>query len=552
VSYEEFQRRVSDNWLDPKEASVYVMLAKSGSLKASELARLCDISRMDAYRILRRLETRGVVETVMGRPMKFQAVPPEKAFDTLLKSENEKLSAMQSEKNSLVSLWPTQPVFEEERKDAEKLRIIQGRAEFYGAFRRAINDTNKHLDIITTRNGLSRLFHIGLDKDMEEKAEKGVSIRILCRVNAGETEAGDRFASIAKLRYPSNPLNTQVMVSDGFQAIVSTALDDSMSLSSDKDTSIWTNSRDQLALLDALFEEFWCDSSDLGTARHLIETGSPSPGLRRLIGHDAIINVKQETLKTAKQSITILTPSITTSPTFKDAYVDLLNDSYSRGVQVRVMTTLMNEDTKMVKSLEKTFKIRVTYIEPTIDIILVDQKTFIGDKLLSSADRQLQEEAIYVSDPVFGSVMHQFLNITWRASDRVTPVLHYIEWINHSAFVLQRVAASMNERGYHVETPGIVKGSSSLEYTFPLVARKKGDQRTVLVERCTDSQQISTLYAKTVDCNVSATILLTPPDFQAEASRLASFFGMRVLSLSPSEDGPKKITDAVLSAFASD
>ncbi|MBI2937337.1 MAG: hypothetical protein HYY22_03950, partial [Thaumarchaeota archaeon] len=58
MSYEEFQRRLSENWLDPKEASVYVMLAKSGSLKASEVARLCDIRRMDTYRILKRLETK--------------------------------------------------------------------------------------------------------------------------------------------------------------------------------------------------------------------------------------------------------------------------------------------------------------------------------------------------------------------------------------------------------------------------------------------------------------------------------------------------------------
>ena len=302
MSYEEFQKRISENWLHPKEASIYVMLAKSGSLKASELARLCDISRMDAYRILRRLEDKGVVEIVMSRPMKFQAIPPQKAFDTLLKSESEKLLSMQSEENYLLSLWPSQPSFEEEVKEAEKIRIIQGRVEFNNTLRRAIDAARKDITLVTTKNGLSRLFHTGFDKDIEDSVEKGISVRILSKVSEGDTEAVDKFASITNLRYLNNPLNTQIMVFDGQEALISTALDDSMSLTSEKDMSIWTNSRDHISIFKTLFEELWNGSLDIKTVRQMITKGIELPSLNRVVGQDSISILLRNILKSAENN----------------------------------------------------------------------------------------------------------------------------------------------------------------------------------------------------------------------------------------------------------
>lgn len=550
MSYEEFQRRLSENWLDPKEASVYVMLAKSGSLKASEVARLCDIRRMDTYRILKRLETKGIVETGMGRPMKFQAVSPEKAFDMMLKSESEKISTMRSEKNYLLSLWPTQPTLEEDRKNSGKFRIIQGRAEYFSALRRVITSTCKEVSIVTTQNGLSRLFHIGFDKELEEKAATGISIKILCRLGEGETEAVDRFASIVNVRYLTNPLNTQIVLADGLHAIVSTALDDSMSLSSEKDTNIWTNSLDQIAIFQALFEELWHNSLDLKTARALTKMGAISPALRRLVGHEAANAFTQAALKSAKSSITIMTRSITLSPLFKDEYLSLLKEAHLRGVRIRVMTTMKGEDIGLVKEISNYFDLRASDIEPTMNLSLVDKTVFIGTKPLISGESPLQQETIYISESAYASLIDQFLDIAWSRADNITPMLHSMEWIEHTNVILQRAAEILNTKGVSAETPGMFRGSSSLEYTFSLVARKKNDQRCVVVERCGDSQKIMSIYAKTVDCDVQRTILLTPPGFQEEASKLASFFSMKVLPLARSEEDHKKIAKAVLDGFS--
>ncbi|MFQ6134712.1 MAG: helix-turn-helix domain-containing protein [Nitrososphaerales archaeon] len=551
MSYEEFQKRLSENWLDTKEASVYVMLAKSGSLKASELARLCDISRMDAYRILRRLEDTGIVEAVMSRPMKFQAIPPEKAFDTLLKSASEKLLSMKSEKNYLLSLWPSQPFFEEEKKEAEKLRIIQGRVEFNNTLRRAVQSAHKEVLLVTTKNGLSRLFHTGFDRDLEDRAEKGISIRILSKVSEAETEAVEKFASIASLRYLNNPLSTQIMVIDGLQAIVNTALDDSMSLTSEKDTSIWTNSRDHITLLETLFEELWNSSLDLKTARQIIETGVTSPKFHRVVGRDKVSTLEQEILKSAKTAITIMSRSITHSPLFREECTNLLKAAVEKGVKVKILTALKEEDTAMVEELGRRFDLKVTNIEPSLDILSVDNVSFIAVKVSTDKHLPIEQEAFYIREDAYASIMDKFLNEVWEKAENAAMVLESLEWVEHLQIVLQRAAEVLNSKGYSAETPGIVKGSSSLEYAFDLVARKKGDAMCVVVDHHTSAQKVMSFYAKATDCDVHKTILLATPNFQEESIKLASFFGIKTVKL-PSTDGDHiKIVDAVVKSFSS-
>ncbi len=525
------------------------MLAKSESLKASDLARLCDVSRMDAYRILRRLQDKGIVEAVMSRPMKFQAIPPEKTFDTLLKSASEKLLSMKSEKNYLLSLWPTQPIFEEEKKEAEKLRVIQGRVEFSNTLRRAVRSAHKEIIIVTTKNGLSRLFHTAFDKDLEEKDELGISIRILSKVIESETEAVEKFASVANLRHLNNLLAIQIIVIDGQQAIVSTSLDDSMSLTSEKDTSIWTNSRDQISVLETLFEELWNNSLSLKEARQIIDTGIPPPKFQKVIGKDNIYALEQEILRSATNTITILARSITNSLILKADCMNLLVAAAEKGTEVRVMTNLKEENSEMLEDIYRQLDLKVTNIEPSLDILTVDKTNTIAIKIYDVSHLPVLHEAFYINEQTYTNMMDKLLVEVWAKAENAAMVLKSRVWVEHIKIVLQRSAEVLNKRGYSVEIPGILKGSSSLQHTYDLVARTKKNSGFVVVEHQTSSQTIIPFYVKVADCGVNKAIIVSPPDFKEESIKLASFLGITTIKVSSTGDDHLKIVEAVETYF---
>ncbi|MFC1755652.1 helix-turn-helix domain-containing protein [Thermoproteota archaeon] len=548
MSYEEFQRRISDNWLDPKEGRLYVMLAKSGSSKASDLARICDISRMDTYRILHRLEKKGIVQTVIGRPMKFQAVPPEKAFDILLRSASEKMLSMKSEKNRLLSLWPSQPVFEELNKDAERLRVIQGRVEFNNTLRRAVKMAHKEILILTTKNGLYRLFHLGFDKDFEEKSKKGISIKILSKVSKGENEAVEQFALISNLRHHTTDLCTQLIIIDSNQAISSTILDDSMSLTTEKDISLWLNSKEQITLLETLYNELWQSSIDLKTAHKIIETGVLAPQVRRLIGGESISQQINNLIDSAEISVTIITPSITNSPFLKDNSFALLQNASKKGVIVKLLTNFLDENTSLVEDLKNQFDIKITSIDSLTDMLIIDSTNVIS--INTSSNRNLiEEEAIFMSESSYATSLDRIINEILENAENVEGLLKSKRWLEHIQASIERATDLLIEEGFQIESPGIVINSLSQKIIFDLVAKKSGDLKRVVVHHLMSSQNLMTFNTKTTKIDFHKLILIIPNDFPEELIKLASFLGIQTMKISFTETSYKEIAKLVRESF---
>ncbi len=63
------------------EIKVYLYLARAGEKKAGEIAEAIALHRTETYRILRDLEKKGILFSVFEKPLKFTAVPLDKAID---------------------------------------------------------------------------------------------------------------------------------------------------------------------------------------------------------------------------------------------------------------------------------------------------------------------------------------------------------------------------------------------------------------------------------------------------------------------------------------
>ena len=91
------------------EIKVYLHLARVGEMKAGEIAEAISLHRTETYRILRDLEKRGIVFSIFEKPLKFTAVPLDKAIDMLVDAQKIKIKLLEQEKTSLVELWQSMP-----------------------------------------------------------------------------------------------------------------------------------------------------------------------------------------------------------------------------------------------------------------------------------------------------------------------------------------------------------------------------------------------------------------------------------------------------------
>ena len=96
-----------DYGLTNKEADIYIFLAKNVILTGGEIAKETKIARSLVYRILKNLQTKGLVEPTLDSPTRFVAVPFDKALDLIIKTKKQEALKVEREKKDLLEDWIT-------------------------------------------------------------------------------------------------------------------------------------------------------------------------------------------------------------------------------------------------------------------------------------------------------------------------------------------------------------------------------------------------------------------------------------------------------------
>lgn len=90
--------------LTKKEAEVYLYLASNhGYSSGRDISNRLKLHKGETYRILQSLQSRGIVEATMDRPMIYIGVPIEKILDLHIETMKGQVSYLESEKKKMIS-----------------------------------------------------------------------------------------------------------------------------------------------------------------------------------------------------------------------------------------------------------------------------------------------------------------------------------------------------------------------------------------------------------------------------------------------------------------
>src|SRR5436190_8406022 len=88
------------------EALVFVNLARSGAATAGELARASGVNRVQTYRALESLESRGLVEVTIDRPRRYAARAIDDVFEMIAEEKRAELEKLDAVRKSVSGVWP--------------------------------------------------------------------------------------------------------------------------------------------------------------------------------------------------------------------------------------------------------------------------------------------------------------------------------------------------------------------------------------------------------------------------------------------------------------
>ena len=167
---EQYIKMLMDLGLTYQEAKIYFALCIRGAATVSELSDLAEVPYTKTYDVLSSLESKGLVVSLGGRPIRYKAVHPEIALRTLrenLESEYkrkiEKFDRIAKElKSKLTPIYEKVPV-----SRAEKLAIfLKGRIPINNMVIEMLSEAEPVYAILTTptRRRLSRYIREHVEK----------------------------------------------------------------------------------------------------------------------------------------------------------------------------------------------------------------------------------------------------------------------------------------------------------------------------------------------------------------------------------------------------
>lgn len=160
------------------EIRVYLYLARSGEKKASEIAEAISLHRTETYRILRDLEKKGIVFSAFEKPLKFTAVPMEKAIELLIEAQKMRIKLLEKEKTGLVELWLSVPQPRVENSRKEIFQILEGEQQIVIKANDLLKKTKTALKIFAPGEYLAQLYHSDFTDNLE-RSSKRIDIKLL-------------------------------------------------------------------------------------------------------------------------------------------------------------------------------------------------------------------------------------------------------------------------------------------------------------------------------------------------------------------------------------
>jgi sugar-specific transcriptional regulator TrmB len=487
------------------EAKVYIFLAKKGPIKAIDAAKGLKTSKQRLYPILKKLQSKGIVNSTLEHPAKFSVVQFEKVLDSFLKARMEQTKRLQQDKDKILSDWNSIAIPESDSL-TPKFTVIEGRSHIYSKIQLMIQDTEEEFSFVATISNLVYADQYGLfDVAFNHPLKSKIRFRFLSGLTAQNVDAMKALLkripkanSIIRGRIPNLGLELcpRMVIKDEAETLFFIDQKDGTSANEQDDVCLWTNCKSLVRGFSAIFEDFWRNAQDIN--KKIDEIEASKPALKKNIISDAKTAYKKylEVLHSAKEEIII-----TTSPKGLFDYwnnMHLVKQCAERGVEVKIMVPIEGENIEVVHQLLKFCEIR--NVSPfNQETTIIDGKQLFQLKK-SQADKERHEEsetytcfkdAFHTDDQRYVEKMKNRLNNIWKAS--YVPSIHPLEEITRlqtNAKMIRSMVDSISPKESNEELERIV-GLNRIRLTLNRKLKMDVDERI-------DSKQTRKLVQKII------------------------------------------------------
>ncbi|MGA2522720.1 MAG: helix-turn-helix domain-containing protein [Candidatus Bathyarchaeia archaeon] len=252
---------------DEQEARMYLFLLKAGPQKAREICQVMNVNKVQVYRHLKNLQSRGIVESSIETPAYFSANSIERVADSIVESKRADVLMLENSRQNLLNTLktiksPEIPLM------TESFDVVEDSNRIYSKAKESIKNAKSELETFTEdwSNAPDVKENIRLTKI---NANRGVKHRILSIVseeNRSYLRALYRGLSSTKnVEFRCANLDSSVFPSFVLRDREELIMIISKDPRGHKRRAMLTNNKELVNAFCILFDSVWRESKNLDT-----------------------------------------------------------------------------------------------------------------------------------------------------------------------------------------------------------------------------------------------------------------------------------------------
>jgi DNA-binding MarR family transcriptional regulator len=267
-SFDEAVETLINLGLKVLQAKVYLTLAKLGTSTGRATAKEAKVAPQDVYRVLTELQEAGLVEKIIAKPNKYQAMPLDQGLSMLLERRNNQTERLKKAVSTVSRLFPAF-CNETQEKDMGDFVLVAKDEPIRNKATRMIETAHVSLDLMNEINeGMTAYDNL---YNLEMKLlKKGGKIRdILCK-ETSNFQVAKCFSALLQ-RYPDfqvrylNFSPAKIIIKDGKEVLLSTKT----KAKTFQQPFLWTDNPILVHIIQQWYNGIWDKSSQENVILHL-------------------------------------------------------------------------------------------------------------------------------------------------------------------------------------------------------------------------------------------------------------------------------------------
>ncbi len=536
MAVQRLTRKLIDLGLTEEEAEIYVFLTQTGPAPARMVARRFETNRMRTYRSLNALEEKGLVQRIMGRPMKFTATPFTEVLRRSIREMRHRLADLEENEEVIIGDWENLTRGVERSLQEPKFRIYQGRQQVYELLVQMIERAETEILLVTTTRDLHRLSLWGIDDRFRILRAQGKRVRVLTQIDEEGIDDIEHYLDVVEVRHVDLPSSVRFAIIDESEALTTAALDDSMSMTTRGDTGIWTDASSYVMAMRVFCETVWGLIPEASSIIQYLRTGRVPQEIRTYTSNDEFWRTFRRLLEGCERRVDIMVRRIGNIPMTTEELLKMRG----RGVRIRILTKVDLENVNDLIELPDQIEVLHNNADTDLVLLLVD-----GRDILLNFTQESIERSVWSNMIAYVETMTQVFEDYWRTGEllqvKLLDLMEKQSYTEISGTIIRR----LKENNWTLEAPGALMDASGTKYIFDITATnpERHDVRFCIdiMKGRNAYNKIFEMTAKLADLESVHMILASMKPYTEAEERLAGLYGIKLVHAETAEELASRI-----------